>query len=194
MLNLPKPNFDHLNGIIAGQLAHLFLPATLALEEHGYSGGGGGAAAEEERPLELMVDVVRYLTPNPRLRLLSMRSLPQLPAAALQWEGRERWSPLLRNLRQMLLADTVRLQWKNPDFLSNNSDLLIRNLDFLLKNVDFIINQIVEERANWREGLKLDTSGVNKSSVNKSSASMVFVRGDLSPDPVTCASKMMNFV
>ena len=70
------------------------------------------------------MDVVRQCCPNPRYRLLSMRTLPQLPAAALQWEGTERWKPLLGNLRQMLLADTLveaRANWRGSMLLQSGA-------------------------------------------------------------------------
>ena len=89
----------------------------------------------------------------------------QLPRQALQWEGRQRWRPMLGNLRQMLLADSL-----------------------------------VEQRANWQiggdsmspklsgrglAGMREDATADSElatSSVNRSCASMVFLRGDLSAD------------
>lgn len=161
-----------------------------------------------------MVDVVRHCCPCPRYRLLSLRTLPQvsvcnrikcctsrgqteslscselllgqhlfsidlvnfvlvvvdcaqLPQQALQWEGRQRWRPMLCNLRQMLLADSL-----------------------------------IEQRANWhigagtpspdlgsrgaaRENVTLVDSEPPDSSVNRSCASMVFLRGDLSADELS---------
>lgn len=91
----------------------------------------------------------------------------QLPQQALQWEGRQRWRPMLGNLRQMLLADSL-----------------------------------VEQRANWHIGGSLSStvgakrsdnlgiagaadSGSREDAINRSCASMVFLRGDLSADELS---------
>ena len=165
MLNLPKPTFDHLNQVIAGQLLQLCLPATLHAQPLPSDAAGGGAVAAAgaaTRPLELMVDVVRQCCPNPRYRLLSMRTLPQLPAAALQWEGTERWKPLLGNLRQMLLADTLveaRANWRGSMLLQSGA-------------------RSPRSPAGASPG---EGSGAG-AAINRSCGAVVFVRGNLAPD------------
>jgi tubulin delta len=85
-----RETFDAMNQLIARQLAHCLLPA-----QRPAAPDGGGAGEEM-----LLFDVVRHCCANPRYRLLNTRMLPQMPAEWVAFE-RLRWSPLLRNLRQV---------------------------------------------------------------------------------------------
>eukprot|EP01047_Picozoa_sp_COSAG01_P027846 COSAG01_NODE_1852_length_9061_cov_50.987949_3_plen_520_part_00 len=163
MLGLPKPSFDDINRVMAGQLAQFYVPASLStatpLEGEGGGGGGGDGGGGGGRVFSPAVDIVRHCCCNPRYRLLTARTLPQLPAAAVEFEARARWQPLLQNLRQMVLADAAvdeRANWRCK--LPDTSPMAAG-------------------------GGAAGGARSNVQALNRSCASLVVIRGDLNPDP-----------
>jgi hypothetical protein len=55
-----------------------------------------------------LTESLSHLCAHPRLRVLSLRSVPQMPAASVAFEQFE-WHTLLRRLRQMALNGALRM-------------------------------------------------------------------------------------
>ena len=158
MLKIAQPTLDDMNRTVASQLSQFCLPASLGPDP---CGGHGGTVLNFGR------DVVRHCCANARYRLVSTRSLPQLPPESIAFEGRARWTPLLSNLRQMLLADAMvdeRANWRATQAASAS-----RAAASSSSSPAAAVDQVADQ-------------GIG-SSVNKSCATMVVVRGDLAPDP-----------
>lgn len=66
-------------------------------------GGGGGGGG---RPLMLLHDITRSMCCHPSMRLLSLRSVPVMPARSVDFTTFT-WHALLKRTRQMLLTGTT---------------------------------------------------------------------------------------
>lgn len=94
LLGIPRPSFGDLNEIASRALASVLLPARWR---------AAGAGGEPGRPVELLGDVAARLCPHPSLRLLSLYSVPQIPAKSVDFTTFT-WPGMLKRLRQMAIT------------------------------------------------------------------------------------------
>jgi tubulin delta len=85
-----RPTLEDLNGLAARALAAALLPAR-------WRGDGGDAA----QPAGLFADAATRLCSHPAQRLLTLLSVPQMPARSVDFTTFT-WPALLKRLRQML--------------------------------------------------------------------------------------------
>jgi len=97
-MNIARPTFEDLNSLASRSLASAILPAS-------WRPAMGESAAS--RPAgALLSDAVCRLCSQPSLRLLSLLSVPQMPARSVDFTTFT-WPALLKRLRQMLLAGSA---------------------------------------------------------------------------------------
>jgi tubulin delta len=94
-----RPSLDDLNGLAARALATALLPARWRPTE----ASGEGARS----PASLFVDTAARLCAHPSQRLLTLLSVPQMPARSVDFTTFT-WPALLKRLRQMLITGTRR--------------------------------------------------------------------------------------
>jgi tubulin delta len=98
--NVMRPSFDDLNRVAARALASVLLPTTHATSS---STSAAGLEGELGRSTTLLGDVVQHLCAHPRHRVLSLRSVPQMPATSVDFTVLQ-WPGLLKRLRQMQIS------------------------------------------------------------------------------------------
>ncbi|KAK9820111.1 hypothetical protein WJX72_006233 [[Myrmecia] bisecta] len=100
LLNIQRPSFTDMNAVAAQALAAALLPARMRAATPPAMGGGRG------RRLGMLGDVVEHLCCHPGYRLLSLRAVPQMAAAAIDFTTFT-WTAILRRLQQMLITGSV---------------------------------------------------------------------------------------
>ena len=95
-LGIARPSLQHLNSVLAGSLAELWLPCVPASASATYLGDSGGRATSVE-----MGDVVATACPSPLHKILSVRSAPHMSQQAIPFSNIA-WPGTLTNLRQMV--------------------------------------------------------------------------------------------
>jgi hypothetical protein len=105
--NVTRPSFDDLNRVAARALASVLLPTTHSASTEASSGVNGGAEGELGRSTTMLGDVVQHLCAHPRHRVLSLRSVPQMPATSVDFTVLQ-WPGLLKRLRQMQITGARR--------------------------------------------------------------------------------------
>ena len=94
-----RPSLDDLNGLAARALATALLPARWRPVEASRGGVRG--------PASLFVDTAARLCAHPSQRLLTLLSVPQMPARSVDFTTFT-WPALLKRLRQMLITGASR--------------------------------------------------------------------------------------
>ncbi|DBB09490.1 hypothetical protein WJX82_001857 [Trebouxia sp. C0006] len=105
LLNIQRPSFNDLNGVAARSITSSLLPAC-------YRPAAGGTS-QQGKQVTLFGDIIEKVCCHPAYRLLSLRALPQMPPASLDFTTFT-WPPILRRLRQMQVTGSVveeGLQW-----------------------------------------------------------------------------------
>ena len=113
-MNIPRPSFTDMNAAAAKALASVLLPTDGPQGRRegaggdGAVGGGGGAFGgfggfEEEAKPGALTDICQHLCRHPGYKLLSLRSLPQVPAGVSEF-GTFNWASILKWLRQMSIT------------------------------------------------------------------------------------------
>ncbi|DBA74318.1 TPA: hypothetical protein ACH3X1_011092 [Trebouxia sp. C0004] len=95
LLNIQRPSFNDLNGVAARSIASSLLPAC-------YRPAAGGTS-QQGKQITLFGDVVEKVCCHPAYRLLSLRALPQMPPASVDFTTFT-WPAILRRLRQMQIT------------------------------------------------------------------------------------------
>lgn len=92
-LDIARPSLYHLNSVLAGSVAELWLPSSplpFALTD-----------PQPEAKCPEIGDLVGTLCPSPLHKIVSVRSAPHISASALPFSSHG-WDGTLRNLRQMV--------------------------------------------------------------------------------------------
>lgn len=105
-----RPSLDDLNGLAARALATALLPARWRPTE----ASGEGARS----PASLFVDTAARLCAHPSQRLLTLLSVPQMPARSVDFTTFT-WPALLKRLRQMLITGARRRPERADRLLSS---------------------------------------------------------------------------
>ncbi len=98
LLHLKEITFSDINRVLAHSLASMLQPA-VPFDAHPH---------HEDMSLYgrcRLSDLVRGLSPHPQYKILSLRSIPQIPKASHDY-SRFLWAGLLKHLRQMLITDS----------------------------------------------------------------------------------------
>ncbi|EFJ48639.1 delta tubulin [Volvox carteri f. nagariensis] len=93
LMGIPRPSFADMNGIAARAMASVLLPSRLR----------GPTNSSTTSPL---ADLVTQLCPHPAYRMLTLRAIPQLPPASIDFTTFT-WPAILKRLRQMLVTGSV---------------------------------------------------------------------------------------
>ena len=103
LLRLESPTFSALNGVIARQLASVFLPTRAR--------GSGGRVQRRG----ILADPIRHLCAHPGYKLLGLKLTPTMPASSHAF-SQTSWPSLAKQLRQMQLVDShlddEQLSWR----------------------------------------------------------------------------------
>ena len=106
-LGIERPTFEDMNGVAAKQIAGVLLPSVRRdAKANGGMLSGGDASSGVARKNHLLHDIARDVCQHPSARLLSLRSLPVLPQASIDFTTFT-WGSLLKRTRQMLLSGTT---------------------------------------------------------------------------------------
>ncbi|KAL3148897.1 hypothetical protein ABBQ32_001767 [Trebouxia sp. C0010 RCD-2024] len=113
LLNIERPSFMDMNAVAARALSSALLPAS-------YRPIAGGTS-QSGRPVTLFGDIVEKLCCHPAYRLLSLRSLPQMPAGSIDFTTFT-WPAILRRLQQMQVTGSLLEEGLRWDVKVNSSD------------------------------------------------------------------------
>ncbi|KAL3133475.1 hypothetical protein ABBQ38_007338 [Trebouxia sp. C0009 RCD-2024] len=113
LLNIERPSFTDMNAVAARALSSALLPASY----RPITGGTG----QSGRPVTLFGDIVEKLCCHPAYRLLSLRSLPQMPAGSIDFTTFT-WPAILRRLHQMQITGSLLEEGLRWDVKVNSSD------------------------------------------------------------------------
>eukprot|EP00899_Mesostigma_viride_P015985 jgi/Mesvir1/24388/Mv11057-RA.2 len=123
LLGIERPSFNEMNDVAARAAACALLPSVKRF----LGGGAGGDRCPDDvlrpppspgatRPLRGLADIVSHLTPHPGLKLVTLRSTPQIPPRSIDFTTFS-WAPLLKRVRQMLITGASveeGMDWNRP--------------------------------------------------------------------------------
>lgn len=87
-LGITRPSFTDMNQVIARALANAFLPSR---------------RADLHRPLRMLSDLLEHVTPHPSYKVLSLRSVPQVPPKSMDFTT-FKWDATIKRIRQMQMT------------------------------------------------------------------------------------------